>query len=110
MKLEPVGLETIGGGAAVELFDRELRRVLADIDDPNTKPDATRTITLEIAIKPTENREAAGLSVKCRAKLAGTRPAGGMLHLAKHGDQLVALAKNPNQIDAFRAIEGGKAE
>lgn len=110
MKLEPVNLETIGGGVAGEMFSRELARVLKDIDDPNTKPDAVRTITLEFAIKPTENRDAAQLAVKCKSKVAGLRPGQSLLHLANHGGRLVALSKNPNQTDAFRAIDGGKKD
>ena len=39
-----VSLTNLGNGAAVELFDHELQKVLANIDDPNTDPKEKRKI------------------------------------------------------------------
>ncbi len=110
MKLEPVSLETLGQGALVEMFDRELRKVLEDIDDPNTKAEKIRTITIEVKIKPTESREAAAVQFNVHSKVAGLTPRGTVIHLAEHGGKLVALAQPPNQIEAFAAIDGGKGK
>jgi len=38
-KYEKVGLDSIGRGAAGELFDEEMKRVLANIEDVNTDPE-----------------------------------------------------------------------
>lgn len=35
-----MNLENLGNGAAAELFENELSNVIANILDPNTKPDA----------------------------------------------------------------------
>jgi hypothetical protein len=42
-----VSLETLGQGAAIELFSEELRKVLENVLDPNTKATATRSVTLK---------------------------------------------------------------
>ena len=110
MKLEPVGLATIGGGAACEMFDRELARVLADIDDPNTQATAPRTITLKITLAPAESRDAAGVVIDCKAKLAGLKPQAAVVHLVEHGTRRVALGRDPNQIEAFTTVQGGGGE
>jgi len=41
-----VSLETLKGGAAVQLFDEELQKVLANIMDPNTEAGAVRSVRL----------------------------------------------------------------
>lgn len=53
MQEVPVTLVSIGGGAAVELFDIELERVLANIKDVNTDPKTRRRITLVVDIGST---------------------------------------------------------
>lgn len=51
-----VKLENLGCGAAAEMFQKELENVIANICDPNTKPDAVRTVTLKVKIKPGKDR------------------------------------------------------
>ena len=46
--MQRVTLDTIGGGALVELFALEMSRVLENIADPNTETTAKRTITLQV--------------------------------------------------------------
>lgn len=54
-------------GAAMEQFDAELEKVLANAMDPNTDLKKERKITLTIGIKPNdENRES--VTVTCHAK------------------------------------------
>jgi len=106
VRLAPVTLDTIAGGAVVELFEREFARVLADVEDPNTVPDAKRTLTIEITLKPTENREASAVGVKVRSKLAGVKPVVSMVHLTTRDGRPVAVGANPNQIDAFSGPTG----
>ena len=38
-----VSLDNLGHGAAAEMFEAELARVIANISDPNTKPDEARS-------------------------------------------------------------------
>ena len=67
---EPITLTTLGGGAAVEKFDDAFQRVLDNIVDPNTKPDAVREIILKVKIKPDENRNVGHVIISCDPKLA----------------------------------------
>jgi len=108
MKLEPVGLDTLADGAALELFKRELERVLLDVDDVNTLATAERTITLTVTLAPAESREAAAIRISCKSKLGKAKVVDGVVHLAEHDGKRVALGKSPNQMDAFTTVEGGQ--
>ena len=65
-----VSLATIGGGAAVERFDDELKRVLDNIIDPNTPPKALRKVTLEVKIKPDADREIGQVEILVKSQIA----------------------------------------
>lgn len=69
-----VSLATLGSGAAVELFDQEFRRVLANIADPNTPAKAVREVKLAVKIKPTETREYATVEIHVSHKGAAPTP------------------------------------
>ena len=56
-ELTEVSLDTLGGGVVPELFAHELENVLANIDDPNTSPEAVRQLTIVVTIKPSEQDE-----------------------------------------------------
>lgn len=72
-EFEKMTLKNLCGGAAAELFDRELESVLQNIADPNTKTKTAREITLKVTVLPTEDRSRGVVGVKCTSKLA---PAG----------------------------------
>jgi hypothetical protein len=99
-KYEPINLSTLAGGAAVDLVDHELTKVLTNIADVNTSPKAAREITLKIKIKPSDSREIANAEVSCVSKLAPVRPADTVLYLGKSpkDGKLVAVESNPRQM------------
>jgi hypothetical protein len=101
MEAGGVTLETLAGGAAVELFNTELARVLANIADPNTRADAARTLTLEVTIKPTEDRDMGAVSVQALAKLAPIRPATTRIFFGRRQGKLVAVEHDPKQPGLF---------
>lgn len=70
---EVVSLENLGNGAAVELFNRELQRVLDNIQDPNSLETAKRSITLTVGIKPLADRGLGGVEIACKSTLAPTQ-------------------------------------
>lgn len=43
-----ISLATLNKGAAIELFEQELKRVIENIADPNVEPTAKRKITLTV--------------------------------------------------------------
>lgn len=66
---ERVSLENLGGGAAVEMFDHQLKRVLENVQDPNTPWKTPRRVTLTVIIQPDEGREGATVQVAAESKL-----------------------------------------
>jgi len=67
---EKLSLSNIKGGAAIELVDRALAKVFANINDINTT-EGEREIVLKIKIKPDEDRTLAMITMNCSTKLAG---------------------------------------
>lgn len=66
-----INLENIGAGAASELFDDELMKVITNILDLNTEAKTTREINIKLKIKPdVENREQCELETIVSSKLA----------------------------------------
>ena len=70
---EALSFENLGGGAASEKFEDALKKVLANILDPNTRPQTAREIVLRIKIKPSEERTDADVIIDCQAKLASDK-------------------------------------
>lgn len=99
--LVELSLATVAGGAAVELFDRELRIVLDNIQDPNTEAEAVRKVTLEVLIKPTKDRESAAVLLKVTGKSSGTKPVADLVYMGMRHGRLVAITKDPQQPDMF---------
>lgn len=117
MSEKTVSLETLGRGAAVEKFNQELARVVANILDPNTPPEKARAVTLKVTIKPDKNRLAASVKIECTSSCA---PADGFatqffMGRSKTG-QIIAVEQDPRQMSlleeaaqAPRVVEGGRA-
>ena len=71
MKVE---LENLCNGAAVERFNHVLQQIIEDIRDPNTDPNAARTLTMTLKVKPQgDSREAVVMSLDVKSKLGGLR-------------------------------------
>jgi hypothetical protein len=100
-KLSEVTLTTLAGGGAVELFEREFKKVLANILDPNTNAAEKRSVTIECVIEPHESRESGAIAVKVKSKLAGPKPLASLVHFGEHNGRPVAVGFDPRQHDAF---------
>jgi len=102
---EKVSLATLKGGAAIEVFDMALQRVLDNINDPNTKPSATREVTLKVTIKPSEDRGSGAIAIACSSKLASIQEVGTVLYFGKDemGDG-AAFEFNARQPELFRTV------
>lgn len=101
MQQTEVTLAGLANGGAVELFDRELARVLANIADPNTEPKTVRKITVEVFIKPQEDRESGQIAVRVASKLAPNKPMASTVYMGQQGGRLVAVTIDPRQHDMF---------
>lgn len=108
---ERVNLETLGHGAATELFEAELNAVIANILDPNTKADAVRTITLKLKVKPDKKaRTMCSAEISCESKLAASMPFETTMFVGMEHGEAVATEYNPSQGRLFEepAIEGSE--
>lgn len=66
-----MSLLNLKGGAAVEMFDRQLQRVYNNIADVNTSL-KEREITLKVKFNPSKDRSLLAIHIECPpAKLAG---------------------------------------
>ena len=98
-----VSLETLGEGAAAELFNLELAKVLDNIQDENTKPTTIRTVTLTLKIKPEEDRSFAQAAISAVAKLAPVNPHPSIFYFGrKPNGKQVATEHNPRQAGLFQ--------
>jgi hypothetical protein len=65
-----IDLITMHGGAVIDMFNEEYKKVLANIGDNNVKPNATREINIKMLIKPDKTRRTAQTEVNVTSKLA----------------------------------------
>ncbi|MDR1353529.1 MAG: hypothetical protein LBK05_09645 [Treponema sp.] len=73
--MRKIELSRFQQGTAIDLFDEELRKVLANIEDENTEAKAERSITIKIAIKPDKTRRTGEVKVQAYSTLAKIKPA-----------------------------------
>lgn len=106
MEPEMISLTTICHGGVPEVFDRELKEVLANIADPNTAPEKTRTITMKFVFKPSEDRTGAAVDFTCRASLQPVKMVKSQMYLSRHTGQLKAYAQDARQVALFDAPDG----
>lgn len=108
-----VTLASLGEGAALERFQVELEKVLENVADPNTEPDALREITLKVKIKPDAERRSAAVSILTGCKLAPYQAASTTVYMGRRQGELVAIESNPQQLsfdnaDHIVPLEGGR--
>ena len=92
-------LETLGQGAAVELFNDALADVLRNIADPNTNPEGIREITLKVKVKPGPDRQFGKVAMAATTKLQPPKAVETVLFIAPDGSK--AFEHNPNQMKLF---------
>ena len=101
MAEQPVTLYTLAGGAAGELFDREIERVTADILDLNTEADAVRTITIKVKIKPDQNRGFGACGIFVSSTLGAPKGVASTMFFGRQGGRAVAVGNVPDQKELF---------
>ena len=92
-----VTLENLGNGAAAEMFQAELNNVIFNIMDPNTKPDALRSVTLKMKVKPSKERTMCSVEIACESRLAPSLPFESTLFVGIEHGEATATEYNPNQ-------------
>ena len=93
-----VSLQTLGSGAAAELFDDELGKVLANVVDVNTDHKTAREVTLKVTIRPNEDRTFGAVTIAASSKLAPVKSVGTAFFIGKRAGRAVAMERDPRQL------------
>ena len=99
-----ISLDKFAKGALKAQFNRELRKVSANVFDPNTSPTARRTIAILISVKPDEARELGDVEITtkstlCPVKAVSTRLVFGYDEVQKEGVANELNAEMLGQVD-----------
>jgi len=97
MELAKLTLDQLGGGVIPALFEEEMERVLANIDDPSTAAKKPRKIMIELVFTPDENREAAAVTFGVRSVLASSKPCSTSIFIGRDRGRMVAFLRDPAQ-------------
>jgi hypothetical protein len=66
-----VDLNTLAGGELQAKFNQEITKVLQNMQDPNTPFGESRSITINMTFKQTEQRDDAKVDISVKSKIAG---------------------------------------
>lgn len=105
--IQPITLATICGGAAEEVFQRELAELLKNVTDPNTTAEAKRRIVLTFDFSPLSDRTGSSVSFACQSKLAPVTVVKSSIFLSRQGEEVLAFATDTRQQPLFPAEGGG---
>lgn len=99
----PVSLNigNICGGAVPELFEHEVGKMLKNVADLNTDPEAKRSITFEFTFKPAPDRKSAVVKLVCKAKNAGVNSVAGSVFMSSAHGEVQAFTEDPRQTNLF---------
>lgn len=95
--MEKVTLQTLKSGVVIDLFNVEFEKMLANINDENTSPTTSRSITIKIEVKPGKTRRDAECRISVSSRLAPIKPAESTLYLDSDDGILAAYEDNPEQ-------------
>lgn len=107
MEIKPVNLTTINNGAASELFEEELKKVLANVNDISVDAEAVREIKLVFKIKPTHDRMSSAVTIEASSKLACVAKHSGSMFLSTKLNKIEAYVTNPHQQTFFEQPNTG---
>lgn len=97
-KTDYLTLDNLGAGAAKELFQHELEKVLENILDPNTDAKCKRTVVLTVTIVPGDNRDECATLIEATSKLAPFKGAGCTLFVGRKDGIAVATQYDSKQL------------
>ena len=109
-----IDLSELAGGELQEKFDREITKVIQNMQDPNTPFRDSRGVTISITLKQNERRDDAKIEISVKSKLAGVASTETNFSMGKDlgtGEVLVSEygRQIPGQLslsDALREDEG----
>lgn len=107
-EIEPLTLTTFENGALVEMVDRAIAKVAANLADVNTTL-AAREIHLIIKAKPSKDRSMVEWTAEVKPpKLAGQEAIGGTALIERENGLAVLMGRKPSQKQIpFELRKGG---
>ena len=101
-----VTLENLGQGAAAELFQAEFVKLIENVSDPNTRPDAVRTVTIKVKVKPDKKaRNMCSVEIQCDSKLVPSQPFETIMFVGMEHGEAVATEHSPQQGNLFVDVQ-----
>ena len=98
-----INIGNINGGAIIDQFDMALEKVLANIIDLSTVATATRSITLELVLKPHSDRIKVETEIHVKTKLAGAEANKAQFFVGRTEEgAIVALDADPRQMPLWK--------
>lgn len=102
--LVPINIGNINDGAVLEMFERELQKVWANICDLATPATATRSLTVRVDFKPHSDRCVIETEVVSGCKLATIEKHKSKVFLGKTEEgSLIAFESDPRQMPLWHA-------
>lgn len=105
-KLNRESVLRMAQGAFEERVDRAMAEALDNILDPNTKATAKRSITLNIELRPDEERSHIEVSVSVKTKLATLNPVPTSLAIVADGNGELVVAEMAPQVPGQMSMAG----
>lgn len=109
-KLNRESVLRMAQGAFEERVDRAMAEALDNILDPNTKATAKRSITLNIELRPDEERSHIEVSVSVKTKLATLNPVPTSLAIVADGNGELVVAEMVPQVPGQMSMAGDTQE
>lgn len=103
-----LSLATLKGGAAVEMVDEAIKRLLENVVDPNTDATSKRKVTLVISLVPDKDREMLGVQLSVKMAMAPQATVNSVAYVAHTRDGVVAVEHDPKQPGLFPEEEQGE--
>jgi hypothetical protein len=102
---QTITLDNLKGGAVLERFEDELKRVAENVTDVNCEAKAKREIILRVVIKPDAERRIATVGIYAYSKLAPPLALVTRAFFAKDGGKAVAFEDDPQQLTLDKFID-----
>lgn len=96
-----VNLGNICDGCVPERFELELARVMKNVNDLNTDPEAARELVIKFKFKPSPDRKSAVVTMGMKCKLAALEPKAGSIFLRTQAGVTSVFTEDPRQTALF---------
>lgn len=93
--MDSVNILEVARGAIGEKLGYELAAVVKNINDPNTKADAVRELTIKVSLKPDSERRNISMSTQVKSKLVPTNNIETSLYLTEDNGNPALVEMTP---------------